>query len=139
MIAQWENDCTSLFVLSVARTMIAQGENDCTSLSVLSVAWTMIAQWENDCTSLFVLSVAWTMIAQWENECISQPVFSMARAQFLALSQHGIKWFNLPLMAPHNLWTSTKAYVQPRKKDHPLRVVVNLLARFYPCNVCGLR
>jgi len=38
MIAQWENECISLSVLSVARVMIAQWENECISLSVLSVA-----------------------------------------------------------------------------------------------------
>ena len=32
--------------------MIAQWENECISLSVLSVAWVMIAQWENECISL---------------------------------------------------------------------------------------
>ena len=37
MIAQWENECISLSVLSVARVMIAQWENECISLSVLSV------------------------------------------------------------------------------------------------------
>jgi len=49
MIAQWENECISLSVLSVARVMIAQWENECISLSVLSVARVMIAQWENPC------------------------------------------------------------------------------------------
>ena len=38
MIAQWENECISLSVLSMARVMIAQWENGCISLSVLSVA-----------------------------------------------------------------------------------------------------
>ena len=32
-----------------------------------------------------------------------------------ALSQRGGKWFNLPSMTPHNLWTlRRKAEVQPR-------------------------
>jgi len=35
MIAQWENEWISLFVLSVAKAMIAQWENKCISLSVL--------------------------------------------------------------------------------------------------------
>jgi len=39
MIAQWEDKCISLSVLSVARVMIAQWENECISVSVLSVAW----------------------------------------------------------------------------------------------------
>jgi len=38
MIAQWENECISLSVLSVARVMIAQWESECISLSVLSMA-----------------------------------------------------------------------------------------------------
>ena len=38
MIAQRENECISLSVLSVARIMIAQRETECISLSVLSVA-----------------------------------------------------------------------------------------------------
>ena len=38
MIAQWENECISLSVLSVARVIIAQWENECISPSVLSVA-----------------------------------------------------------------------------------------------------
>ena len=38
--------------------MIAQWENECISLSVLSVVRVMIAQWENERVSLFVLSVA---------------------------------------------------------------------------------
>jgi len=38
MIAQWDNECISLSVLSEARVMIAQWENECISLSVLSVA-----------------------------------------------------------------------------------------------------
>jgi len=37
--AQWENECISLSVLSVAPVMIAQWENECISLSVLSAAW----------------------------------------------------------------------------------------------------
>ena len=37
MIAQWENECISLAVLSVARAMIAQWENECIALPVLSV------------------------------------------------------------------------------------------------------
>ena len=58
MIAQWENECISLSVLSVAQVMIAQWENECISVSVLSVAGVMIAQWENECISLLILSVA---------------------------------------------------------------------------------
>jgi len=38
MIAQWENQCISLSVLSMARVMIAQWENECISLSALPVA-----------------------------------------------------------------------------------------------------
>jgi len=38
MISQWENNCISLSVLSVAQVMITQRENECISLSVLSVA-----------------------------------------------------------------------------------------------------
>jgi len=37
---------------TVALLMIAQGENECISLSVLSVTWDMIAQWENECIPL---------------------------------------------------------------------------------------
>jgi len=33
--------------------MVAQWENECISLSVLTVARVMIAQWENECVSLF--------------------------------------------------------------------------------------
>jgi len=39
MIAEWENECISLSVLTVARVMIAQWENERLSLSVLPVAW----------------------------------------------------------------------------------------------------
>jgi len=59
MIAQWENECISLSVLSVARLMIAQWENECISLSVLFMARVMIAQWESECISLSVLSMGW--------------------------------------------------------------------------------
>ena len=38
MIDQWENECSALSVLPVARVMIAQWENECSSLSVLPVA-----------------------------------------------------------------------------------------------------
>jgi len=38
MKAQWENECISLSVLSMARVMIAQWENEYISPSVLSVA-----------------------------------------------------------------------------------------------------
>ena len=38
MTAQWENECISLSVLSVARVMTAQWENECISPPVLSVA-----------------------------------------------------------------------------------------------------
>ena len=51
MIAQWENECISLSVLSMARVMIIQWENECISLSVLSMAQVMKAQWENECIS----------------------------------------------------------------------------------------
>jgi len=49
----------------VARVIIAQWENECISLSVLSVARVMIAQWENECISL---SSPWprVMIAELE-------------------------------------------------------------------------
>ena len=69
----------------MAGVTIAQWENECISLSVLSVARVMIAQWENECISLSVLSVARVMIARWENECISLSVLSMARVQFPAV------------------------------------------------------
>jgi len=39
MIAEWENECISLSVLTVARVMIAQWDNERLSLSVLPVAW----------------------------------------------------------------------------------------------------
>jgi len=42
MIAQWENECISLSILSVARVMIAQWENECISLSILSPTRDMI-------------------------------------------------------------------------------------------------
>jgi len=61
--------------------MIAQWENECISLSVPSVALVMIAQWENECLSLSVLSVVRAMISQWENECLSQTVPSKAGVQ----------------------------------------------------------
>ena len=54
MIAQWETECISLFVLSMARVTIAQWETECSSLFVLSVARVMIAQWDTECSSLFV-------------------------------------------------------------------------------------
>ena len=76
MIAQWENECISLSVPSVARVMIAQWENKCISLSVPSVAWAMIAQWENECISLSVLSVALVVIAHGrinESHCLFSP------------------------------------------------------------------
>ena len=41
MIAQWENEYISPFVLSMARVMIAQWENECISLSVLSMPWAL--------------------------------------------------------------------------------------------------
>jgi len=69
MIAQWENECISLSVLSMARVIIAQWENERISLSVLSMARVMIAQWENACISLSVLSMARVMIAH----CLSSP------------------------------------------------------------------
>jgi len=68
--------------------MIAQWENECISLSVLSMAWVMIAQWENECISLSVLPMAWVMITQWENECISLSVLSKARVQFPAIMEN---------------------------------------------------
>ena len=37
---------------SLARVMIAQWENECISLSVLSMTWVMIAQWENECLTV---------------------------------------------------------------------------------------
>ena len=53
----------------IGSVMIAQWENECTSLSdVLSVTWVMMAQWEKECISLSVLPVAWVMIAQRDNE-----------------------------------------------------------------------
>ena len=88
MIAQWENECTSLSVLYMAQVMIAQWENECTSLSVLSIARVMIAQWENECTSLSVLSITLVRIAQWENECTSLSVLSMARIQFPVVAEY---------------------------------------------------
>ena len=74
MISQWENECISLSVLSMALVMISQWENECISLSVLSVALVMISQWKNECISRSVLSVALVMISQWKNECISLSV-----------------------------------------------------------------
>jgi len=53
----------------VVRVMIAQWENGCISLSVLSRARVMIAQWENGCISLAVLSIAGVQIptmAEWQ-------------------------------------------------------------------------
>jgi len=38
MIAQWENECISQSILSVARIMIVQRENEGVSLSILSAA-----------------------------------------------------------------------------------------------------
>jgi len=43
--------------------MIAQWENECISLSVLSVVRVMVAQWGNEYISLYVLPVARVMIA----------------------------------------------------------------------------
>jgi len=68
--------------------MVAQWENECISLCVLSVTLVMIAQWENECISLSVLSVTLVMIAQWENECISLSVFSMAWVKFPAMVKY---------------------------------------------------
>jgi len=42
MTAQWEDECISLSVLSMARAMIGQWEKECISLPVLSVAQVMI-------------------------------------------------------------------------------------------------
>ena len=58
MIAQWENEshCQSS-PCGVAWAMRSQWENECISLSVLSVARVMIAQWENECISQSVLSL----------------------------------------------------------------------------------
>ena len=89
MIAEWENECIPLSVLSVAQVMIAQWENECISLSVISMARALIAQWENECISLSVLYVAKVMMAQWENECISLIALFVARVQFPAtLTDH---------------------------------------------------
>jgi len=68
MIAQWENECISLSVLSLT------ARHDSSSPWP---GWVMIAQWENEFISLSVLSVARLMIAQWENECISLSVLSL--------------------------------------------------------------
>ena len=134
MIAQWANECISLSVLSMARVMIAQWQNECISLSVLSMGLVMIAQWENEAISLSVLSMARVMIAQWENESISLSVLPVSWLQLPisggvfrgifpwlltfcqpVLSQRGRKWFNLPSVAPHNLWKSRmKAEVKPQ-------------------------
>jgi len=38
MIAQWENECSSLSVLPVARVMIAQWDNESISLSIFFMA-----------------------------------------------------------------------------------------------------
>jgi len=67
---------------------IAQWENECISLSVLSMALIMTAQWENECISLSVLSVARVTISQWENECISLSVLSVARVYFPAVAEY---------------------------------------------------
>ena len=88
MIAQWENDCISLSVLSVARVMVAQWENECISVSVLSMAWVMIAQLHS---SLSVLPVARAMIAQWDNSLSVRPV---ARAQFPAMAEYVKRFFS---------------------------------------------
>jgi len=68
--------------------MIAQWENECISLSVLSVARVIIAQWENESISLSVLSAARVMITQWENECISRSVLSVTQVQFSAVVEN---------------------------------------------------
>jgi len=69
--------------------MTGQWESECISLSVLSLAWVMIAQWENECISLSVLFMARVMVAQWEHwedECI-------------ALSAHSVTLVQVPGMA----------------------------------------
>ena len=107
MIAQWENKCRSLSVLSMVRVMIAQWENKCYSLSDLSMALVMIAQWENECISLSTLSVAWVMIAQWENKChrLSSlwPEFNSRQWQGISrefsLSDHTLPTFSEPALA----------------------------------------
>jgi len=70
------------------RVMIAQWENECISLSVLSMTWDMIAQWENESDSLSVLSMTWDMIAQWENESDSLSVLLVARVQFPVVPEY---------------------------------------------------
>ena len=86
MIAQWENECISLSVLSEARVMTAQWENKWVSLSVLSEARVMTAQWENDCISLSVLSEARVMIAQWENGLTCIPFREDQREEWQSFS-----------------------------------------------------
>jgi len=49
---------------NILSVIIAQWENECVSVSVLSMGWVMIAQWENECISVSALSMAWVMIAQ---------------------------------------------------------------------------
>jgi len=51
VMTQWENECISLSVLSLALVMTVEGENECTSLSIFSMALIMTAQWENECIS----------------------------------------------------------------------------------------
>jgi len=64
MITQGENDYLTVCPLH-ARVMIAQWEHECISLSILSMApWVMLAQWETGCISLSVLFMARVMIAQ---------------------------------------------------------------------------
>ena len=80
MIAQWENECISLPVPSMARVMIAQWENECISLSVLPVTrvrYPAMAEYFKD-------FLPWLIT-------LNQP----------ALCQCDRKWLNLPLVAPH--------------------------------------
>ena len=105
MIAQRENECISLSVLSMAQVMIAQRVNECIALSVLSMARVMIAQRENECISLSVLSTVCSLaFVQFPDH---DGVFHVSFPWLITLcqpvlSQRGRKWLNLLSMAPHN-------------------------------------
>jgi len=118
MIAQWEDECTPLSVLSDAWVMLAQLEDECTPQSVLSVAQVMIAQWGNECTPLSVLSVACVMIAQWEDECTPLSVLSLVifpclwqsfRVTYWFFTIYGLAWSTTLSMEHHGLARSTTA------------------------------
>ena len=88
MIAQCEDECSSLSVLSMAWVMRALWEDECISLAVLSMARVMITQWEDECISLSVFSMVRVMIAQLEKECISLSALPWPRVQFSAVAEY---------------------------------------------------